>query len=114
MGWVHYVGRSPSRVRLLKGDVPAWIKNSKRCKYISAVLLSTPPWVTTRELRALHERAVWMSEMTGIPHVLDHIVPLTHPRVCGLTVPWNIEVVPHKVNQAKSNNWCPEQEELFT
>ena len=34
-------------------------------------------------------------------------------RVCGLTVPWNIQVVPWDLNGAKGNNWCPEQDDLF-
>lgn len=113
MSFLHYLGRAPSRVRLIAGDIPAWIANSKRRRYISAVILSAPPWVNRRQLWAIHERAVWLSEMTGVLHVLDHIVPLNHPRVCGLTVPWNIQVIPAKVNGAKGNYWCPEQMELF-
>lgn len=113
MGFVHYLGRAPSRVRLIAGDTPHWIANSKRRKYISAVVLSAPPWVDRKALYALHEQAQALTRTTGRPHQLDHIVPLNHPRVCGLTVPWNLQIMEKGPNMAKSNHWCPEQMELF-
>lgn len=54
-----------------------------------------------------------MTIFTGERHVLDHIVPVNHPRVCGLTVPWNIQVIHWRANGSKGNTWCPEQLELF-
>lgn len=113
MGFVHYCTKAPSRVRLLEGDVPHWIANSKRSRYIAAIVLSTPPWVDRKELFALHAAAQALTRASGIPHSLDHIVPVNHPRVCGLTVPWNLQVSPLRVNMAKSNKWCPEQLEMF-
>lgn len=113
MGLVDYVGRAPSRERIASGSMPAWVERSKRRTYIAAVLLSAPPWVDRWELYALKHTAAALTIMTGRLHVLDHIVPLNHPRVCGLTVPWNLRIVPWRVNAAKSNTWCPEQLELW-
>lgn len=113
MGFVHYLGRAPSRQRLIDGDVPYWIANSPRSRYIASVVLSAPPWVDRRELFAMHATAQAMSRASGTLHVLDHIVPLNHPLVCGLTVPWNLRIVPWRVNAAKSNDWQPDQLELF-
>lgn len=110
---IDFLGRAPSRAALLRGETPAWIANSPRRRYIAAVVLSAPPWVNRQRLEALRREAIWMSVMTGVEHVLDHIVPLNHPRVCGLTVPWNLQIIPKKVNDAKGNRWCPEQGELF-
>jgi hypothetical protein len=42
-------------------------------------------------------------ELTGVPHELNHIVPITHPMVCGLTVPWNMEVITRYRNNKISN-----------
>ena len=113
MGMLDYLGRAPSRQRLLAGDTPAWVANSDRAPYIIAVLLSAPPWVCLKTLRKLQAEARALTEATGQLHVLDHIVPLNHPRVCGLTVPWNIQIVHWKVNAVKNNHWNPDQLSLF-
>ncbi len=111
MGMVDYVGRS--RRRYVKGDIPKWITNNDRSGYILSVVLSAPPWVDRWELYALKAFAAAMTRFTGRLHVLDHIVPLTHPAVCGLTVPWNLRVVPWLVNASKGGTWCPDQLELW-
>jgi hypothetical protein len=112
MGMLDYI-RMKSRDRLVVGDVPLWIANSPRRRYIAQVVLSAPPWVDREALRLIQYRARCLTELTGIPHEVDHIVPLNHPNVCGLTVPWNLEVVPSAANAAKSNKWLPGQLELF-
>jgi hypothetical protein len=110
---VDYIGRSPSRIALTKGEMPAWVRNSSRQKYIAAVLLSAPPWVDRWELYALHHMSKALTVMTGRLHVLDHIVPLNGHNVCGLTVPWNLQIVPWRVNAVKGNKFNPDQLELF-
>lgn len=114
MGMIHYA-RHGSRRRLIAGDMPNWVRNSKRRDYIAQVLLSLPPWQDIAELKRIGERCACISEMTGVAHHVSHIVPLTHPRVCGLTVPWNLEIKPARVNMSESNrfNIADEQLELF-
>lgn len=99
---------------LLTGrDIPTWLQRHPRLKYIRAVVLGTPEWVDRREIEAIREEAQWQTRTTGIKHVVDHIVPVNHPDVCGLTVPWNLQVITHAQNATKSNNWNPYQLELF-
>lgn len=37
--------------------------------------------------------------------VMDHIVPLTHPDVCGLHAPWNIQLLTVENNSSKRNTF---------
>lgn len=93
----------PTRRKLIAGCVPEMIQKHKRRNYIVACYLSMPEWVDRAEMRRLEALAARLTLQTGIPHELNHIIPISHPLVCGLTVPWNMEVVTRKVNAAYSN-----------
>jgi hypothetical protein len=112
MGMIHY-NRQETRKRLMAGEIPAWVSNSHRKDYIIRIVLSILPWVDQKQLLALNAEAARITKLTGIEHHLDHIVPVSHPLVCGLTVPWNLRVMPYRSNLAKSNFWCPDQQSLF-
>lgn len=107
------LARPALKAQILAGKTPAWVLKHKRANYLIAVALSTPPWADHKELRDIERRARRITKLTGVRHVADHIVPVTHSRVCGLSVPWNFKIVHWRVNAAKSNKWCPEQEDLF-
>ncbi len=105
--------RRGARAKLLAGQRVPWIHNNARATYIATVCVSCPDWVDRVDLELLRAWAKARSIFTGELHVLDHKVPVTHPRVSGLTVPWNLQVIHWRVNGAKGNRWCPEQGELF-
>lgn len=97
------------RPRLLRGEEPAWLLKHPRRAYIVQAVLSALPWVDRRELNALRDEARRLTRETGVDHVLDHIIPLSHPHVCGLTVPWNLRVITRAQNAAKGGSFHPDQ-----
>jgi hypothetical protein len=97
------------RRKILAGETPWWINQHPRRKYIIAANLAAPEWVNRAELEALRLEARRLTLETGVKHVVNHIVPLCHPYVCGLTVPWNLRVITYAQNAAKSNHWMPDQ-----
>jgi 5-methylcytosine-specific restriction endonuclease McrA len=67
---------------------------------------ATPPWLTRAqktEIRQLYQIAITATKLTGVQYVVDHIVPLRSEVVCGLHVPWNLQVLTQDENLAKSN-----------
>jgi len=67
---------------------------------------ATPKWLSSEQraqIRALYQAAAALTKGTGVPHEIDHVVPLAGDNVCGLHVPWNLQVVPMPLNRRKSN-----------
>jgi hypothetical protein len=101
------------RQQIIAGNEPDWITRHPRAGYVRQAYLSVPPWADRAELRWVDWcRRAW-SAATGIEYTIDHEVPLNHPHVSGLTVPWNFKLVPRAVNQHKRNEWHPGQKELL-
>lgn len=74
----------------------------------AAKLQRTPKWLTEEDLRRIeeiHAEAVRITEVSGIRHEVDHILPMQGRLVSGLHVPGNLRVIPKKDNAAKSNRY---------
>ncbi len=69
----------------------------------ATVLQATPPWVDHSALASFYIEADRMTRETGVPHEVDHIIPLQGREVRGLHVPWNMQVIPRSENRSKSN-----------
>lgn len=105
--------RAALRKLLLGGTEPAWLTKHPRRSYIVAAVLASPPWVRAKHFKSHEERRRLLIERGHEKHVLDHIVPLTHHKVCGLNVPWNVRVITARENALKSNTWVDEEDTLL-
>lgn len=101
-----------ARRRIMAGELHRLPRSWQASGWVVQRLLATPPWADFKEIRKVYDEAARLSYETGQRYVVDHIIALRHPRVCGLHVHWNLQAVPEKVNQTKLNYFCPEQMEL--
>jgi len=68
----------------------------------------TPEWLTFEqklEIECFYYKALRYEEEYGVKYHVDHIIPLNGENVCGLHVPWNLQVLPAKENLRKSNKY---------
>jgi hypothetical protein len=64
-----------------------------------------PAWANKETIDEIYKTAKKLTEETGIPHEVDHIVPVKHPLVCGLHVENNLQIITQRENQMKSNKF---------
>ena len=60
------------------------------------------------ELRRIRLEAQLLSIDSGVKHEVDHIIPLIHPQVCGLTVPANCQILTKEANRRKGRRFNQE------
>jgi 5-methylcytosine-specific restriction endonuclease McrA len=82
----------------------------KHCAYQArrraAKLRATPIWLTQEQKNQImieYNLAKWCSSVMGTKYHVDHIIPLKGKDVCGLHVPWNLQVIQAKQNLSKGN-----------
>jgi len=69
---------------------------------------SIPPWANKNAIQQIYIQARHLTEITGINHEVDHIIPSTHPLVCGLHVETNLQILTESENCSKSNRFTVE------
>jgi hypothetical protein len=76
---------------------------AQRKKHIK---LATPIWLTEEQklaMKCLYDLRDKFSDLCNCDYHVDHIVPLRGENICGLNVPWNLQVLESSLNMAKRN-----------
>jgi len=84
----------------------------KRCRTEAhrraSKMLATPSWLSEQDKKDIateYALSTWCSNVMGTAYHVDHIVPLKGKQVCGLHVPWNLQVIPAEQNISKGNRY---------
>jgi len=107
-GWILRNKEKMDRARL------SWNERNKdkiaeRCRrYQAKKLKATPDWANRDKMTVFYNLAQTLSEKKGVPHEVDHIVPLTSRIVCGLHVETNLQVIERRSNRSKGNRRWPD------
>lgn len=102
---------------IVKARTKLW-KENNRAKHnaicmarYTKKLKATPPWLDelmSFVIEEYYDLAQRMQKLTGVPHEVDHIIPLQGKNVCGLNVPWNLQLLTQSENASKKNKVFPE------
>jgi len=68
--------------------------------------LATPLWLTEEhkvQISEFYAHARDCEVVSGERYHVDHIVPIKGRDICGLHVPWNLQILPADINISKSN-----------
>lgn len=97
--------RKRSLNKYYKNKAP-YIANAAKRR--ASKLKATPSWLTDYDwemIKWTYDCAKIAEEHYGKSYHVDHIVPLQGKNVCGLHVPWNLQVIPAKQNLTKGNRY---------
>lgn len=79
---------------------------ARSAKYYSRKRSRCPKWLSKEQkdhIILFYTTARHFTNETGIAHSVDHIIPLFGETVCGLHVPWNLQVLTAADNSRKQN-----------
>jgi 5-methylcytosine-specific restriction endonuclease McrA len=81
-------------------------KNALTAKRRALKKKATPAWLTEFDynyIKHVYIQARALTDLTKEVHEVDHIIPLQSNLVCGLHVPWNLQILTKSENSSKGN-----------
>lgn len=79
---------------------------NRAMRYYTRKSLAMPKWLSKEQIQEI-ENMYWLARdlklVSGQTYHVDHVAPLHGKDVCGLHVPWNLQVLPADLNIKKSN-----------
>lgn len=75
--------------------------------YRAQKIQAIPKWSDESEIQEVYIRADELTKLTGIQHVVDHVVPLNSDVVCGLHCQANLQILTLTENSSKGNRYWP-------
>lgn len=80
--------------------------NAFRVLSVCKRLNNAPSWLTDEQKKLIatyYREANRLTKELGVAYHVDHIIPLRSKVVCGLHVPWNLQILTGSDNRKKSN-----------
>jgi len=104
---------NPEKVAAMNAKAGAkWASNNKGQRMASvrarqaAKKSRTPAWTDLDAMAAIYREAARLTEETGVPHEVDHALPLQGLVVSGLHVPNNLQILSRSANRSKGIKIC--------
>lgn len=106
-----YATKNRQKIRFIASN---WQKNNKgkvnsnTALRHAAKMKRKPKWLSkedTLKIKCLYQVAAMRNRESDIEWHVDHIVPLQGENVCGLHVPWNLQIIPAIENMRKNNRF---------
>lgn len=106
----YYIRTKDKRIKYQKDywsknpSVRSKIRNDYRVAKISSTIKSLTE-DDHNQIKLIYEVARWLTIAFEESFHVDHIVPLQGENVCGLHVPWNLQILFARENISKSNKF---------